>query len=139
MKTAIKTMMVGVVACAFAAPAFAYTLTGTIPGVIRGQLPISVAIHLQKPPGPGFLKLTLSSPPVNAGVAYDVSFCVGPASAPVTHPCSTASNIGSGFIVLPGQQVIVFVSTNSYPNDVIWVGQGTFVAVPYSLDVDYIP
>jgi hypothetical protein len=33
----------------------------------------------------------------------------------------------------------VFVSASTYPNNVIWVTQGTFVAVPYSLDVDYIP
>jgi hypothetical protein len=139
MNTAIKTMMLGIAACAFAAPAFAYTLTGTIPGVIRGQQPKAVAINLQKPPGGGYLKLTLSSPLVNAGVPYSVGFCVAPPSAPVTHPCSTPTDRGSGFLVVPGQQAIVFVSTNIYPNSVVWVEQGTFVAVPYSLEVDYIP
>jgi hypothetical protein len=142
METAIKTMVIGVAACAcaFAAPAFAYTLTGTIPGVIRGQQPKHVAINLQKPPSSAaYLKLTLSSPLVNAGVGYSVDFCVAPASAPVTHPCSTPANVGSGFLVVPGQQAIVFVHPNVYPNNVIWVGQGTFVAVPYSLEVDYVP
>jgi hypothetical protein len=132
MKIAIKAMMLGVAACAFAAPAFAYTLTGTIPGT---KPPKSVAIHLQKPPpGAVYLKLTLSSPPVNAGVGYSVGFCVAPASAP--HPCSTTN---AGLLVLPGQQAIVFVASNIYPDYVVWVGQGTAVSVPYSLEVDTVP
>jgi hypothetical protein len=131
MKTVINTMMIGIAACAFAAPAFAYTLNGTIPAT---KPPKWVAIHLQKPPSSsGYLKLTLSSPPVSAGVPYSVNLCFGPASTPV----SCGSN--AGFLVLPGQQSIVFVAASIYPNDVIWVQQGTTVAVPYSVDVDYIP
>jgi hypothetical protein len=51
MKTTIKTMMVAVAAWAFGAPAFAYTLTGTIPGHTRNM----TAIHLRQPPGNEFL------------------------------------------------------------------------------------
>jgi hypothetical protein len=132
MKALIKTMMAGIAACAFAAPAFAYTINGTIPG----NSPL-IAIHLQQPPSPkGFLKLTFSSPPVNAGVPYTVNFCVNFASAP--HPCSSTT-LAAASLIVPGQQAIVFVPASLYPKEVVWIGQGTNVAVPYSLDVDYIP
>jgi hypothetical protein len=131
MKIAIKATMLSVAACAFAAPAFAYTINGTIPA---NSL---VAIHFQQPPSSkGYLKLTVSSPPVNAGVPYAVSFCVNYASAP--HPCSSTTK-GAGSLIVPGQQAIVFVPASIYPKEVIWIGQGTAVAVPYIVDVDYIP
>jgi hypothetical protein len=133
MKTAIKTIMIGVAACAFAAPAFAYTINGTIPGNTRNM----TAIHLQKPPSPnGYLKLTLSAPDTNVGVGYSVAFCISPASSPASHPCP--SN-GPGLLVVPGQPTIVFVYANIYPSYVVWVGTGLRAAVPYILDVDYIP
>jgi hypothetical protein len=129
MNTAIKTMMIGVAVCSFAAPAFAYTLTGTIPANKSYS-----AIQLQKPPpGSGILKLTLSGPPANAGWA--MNFCVAPASAPASHPC--ASN--EPLFVTPGQHAIVFEFPSIYPSTVVWVGKGTNVAEPYTLDVDYIP
>ena len=132
MKTVLKTMMIGVAACAFAAPAFAYTINGTIPGTSP-----PIAIHLQKPPSSkGYLKLTVSSPPVNAGVPYAVNFCVNYASAP--HPCSSTTK-GAGSLIVPGQQAIVFVPASIYPKEIIWIGQGTAVAVPYVVDVDYMP
>ena len=136
MKTAIKAMMLGVAACAFAAPAFAYTLTGTIPAGIRGVPPVAVSIQLQQPPSSvSYLKLTLSSPPVypsvKGRVPYVVGFCVGPASD------SCISN--GGFLVVPGQQTIMFVSSYIFPGDVIWIEANEPFAVPYSLDVDYIP
>jgi hypothetical protein len=137
MKTAIKAMMLGVAACAFAAPAFAYTLTGTIPGGVQGKPSKSVAIQLQKPPSTkGFLKLTVSSPPVNANVPYTVTFCVDFASA--AYPCSTGTTAALSLVV-PGQQAVVFIPTYIYPKEVIWIGHGTAVAVPYIVDVDYIP
>jgi hypothetical protein len=43
-KTALKTMMIGVAACAFAGPASAYTLSGTVP---TNNQP--AVINLQKP------------------------------------------------------------------------------------------
>jgi hypothetical protein len=44
MKTPIKAMLVGVGACALAAPALAYTISGTIPAGAR-----SVVIKLHRP------------------------------------------------------------------------------------------
>jgi hypothetical protein len=132
MKIAIKAMIAGAAVCAFAAPASAYTINGTIPGKTKNM----IANHLQKPPSAkGNLKLTFSSPPVNAGVPYVVGFCLAAASAPASNPCGSEV----GLYVLPGQQLIVFVASNFYPNYVVWVGQGTNAAVPYTLDVDYIP
>ena len=133
MKTATKIMMVGVAACAFAAPAFAYTLTGTIPGNTRHM----TAIHLQQPPGIGFLKLTLSAPPANVGVGYGVSFCVSLASLPASNPCALTTQ--AGLLVLSGQSATMFVASTIYPTSVVWVGTGLRVAVPYTLDVDFIP
>jgi len=135
MKTAIKTMMVGVVACAFAAPAFAYTLTGTILGDTRNW----TAIHLQKPPGNGYLKLTLSAPPANVGVGYSVGFCINLASLPASDPCPFQSTGADPLLVVPGQPTTVFVLSNIYPDYVVWVKTGLRAAVPYTLDVDFIP
>ena len=44
MNTPIKAVMAAIVACAFTAPAFAYTINGTIP---PGRAP--VVIHLHRP------------------------------------------------------------------------------------------
>ena len=134
MKTAIKTMMIGVAVCAFAAPAFAYTINGTIPGNTNKY----TAIHLQKPPSTGgFLKLTLSAPPANVGTGYAVGFCIALESSVASRPCYTTNM--PGLVIVPGQQTIVFINANSYPYNVIWVKTGLGVAVPYSVDVDYIP
>ena len=79
MKTAIKTMMLGIAACAFAAPAFAYTLSGTIP---PHAPPKSVVLHPHMPLPP-LVRLTMSAPPVNAGVSYALTYCIGPAANPM--------------------------------------------------------
>src|ERR1700684_3773652 len=129
MKTAIKTMMLGVAACAFAAPAFAYTINGTIPGNASNW----TAVHLQPPPSPnGYVKLTLFAPPANVGIGYDISFCVSPASAPASRPCPPTTVAEP--VLVPGQQTIVFVNANRFPSFVIWLGTGLRVAVPYTVD-----
>jgi hypothetical protein len=136
MKAAVKTVLLGIVACTFAAPAFAYTINGTIAPTMP---PKWVAVHLQKPASSNtYLKLTLSSPPVNAGIGYAINFCVALASAPVSSPCASYSTV-AGSLILPGQQAIVFVNANAYPNYVIWFQQGTKIAVPYTVDVDAVP
>jgi hypothetical protein len=136
MRTAIKAMMLGVAACTFAAPAFAYTINGTIPGHTRNM----TAIHLQKPPSPnGYLKLTLSAPDTNVGVGYSVAFCIALKSMPASNPCPATSSTEDGLLVVPGQPTIVFIYAKSYPNYVVWVGTGLTASVPYTLDVDYVP
>jgi len=134
MKVLVKTMLVGLAACAFAAPASAYTLSGTIPGNTRNM----TAIHFQKPPSTGgYLKLTLSAPPANVGVGYSVGYCISRAAAPASQPCSSPNM--AGLVVVPGQQTIVFVGASVYPNFVLWLGTGLRAAVPYTVDVDYVP
>jgi hypothetical protein len=136
MKTALKTIVIGIAACAFAAPASAYTINGTVAGNSRNW----TAIHLQKPPSPnGYLKLTLSAPPANVGVGYSVGFCIALASMRASSPCPAISSTEAGLLVVPGQPTIVFIDANTYPNYVVWVRTGLRAAVPYSLDVDYVP
>jgi hypothetical protein len=132
MKIAIKSTMIGVAACAFAAPAFAYTINATIPCDTRKMH----AVHLQKPPaGATTLKLTLSAPP-GGGVAHTINFCIALASAPALHPCPSNE---TEFIIVPNQQTVVFVDAGLYPHYVIWAGTGTTLAVPLTVDVDLVP
>jgi hypothetical protein len=134
MKLAIKAIVATAALCAFAAPAFAYTISGTIPGNSRNM----TAVHFQKPPSTAeYLKLTLSAPPANVGVGYSVGYCISRASAPASQPCSSPNM--AGLVIVPGQQTIVFVGANVYPSFVIWLGTGLRDAVPYTVDVDYVP
>jgi hypothetical protein len=86
---------------------------------------------LHQPISPGILKLTFTAPPVNAGVRYVITFCIGP----VSHPCVLPLQ------VLEGQQAVVPVDANVFTTEhyVISVEQGTSVAVPYTLEVDSLP
>jgi|HubBroStandDraft_6_1064221.scaffolds.fasta_scaffold32453_3 hypothetical protein len=132
MKSAIKTMMLGVAACAFAAPAFAYTISGTIPG---GKVAYT-AVNLQKPiPRKSWVKLTISIPQkLYHGDVYSVTFCVGQKISSCTG--------GYAFSVIPGgQQNVVFYdvrvfSSLGYP---IWLGTGLADPVPYVIDVEFLP
>jgi hypothetical protein len=128
MKTPIKAMLVGVGACALAAPALAYTISGTIPAGAR-----SVAIKLHRPIPPGFVKLTLNAPPKNAGVAYALDFCIGPAANPCGLPTDRVVNVPEG------QTRVEVVPSAIFSGNVFVVGQGTRVPVPYSVQVDYVP
>jgi hypothetical protein len=125
MKTAIKTMMIGVAACTFAAPAFAYTISGTVPPASKW-----IAVNLQTPPKREYLKFTFSATPVNAGVRYDIQLCItrlAPNSCPLV------------MYISPGQQTIVTLDSKIFPTYTIWLGQGTSVPVPYTVEVDPVP
>src|SRR5579862_2402363 len=126
MKIAITSLLLGAAICAFAVPARAYTINGTIP---PHSPPKPVLINLPKPLPPGILKLTFTAPPVNAGVRYVITLCIGPAA----HPC------GLPLSVLEGQQAVVPIDSNLMATSVISVAQGTRVAVPYILEVDTLP
>ena len=63
-----KTALV-LIASMLATPAFAYTISGTIPA--NGH---TVEIALHQPLKAGNISFTFSAPPVNAGVKYDVGF-----------------------------------------------------------------
>ena len=126
MKTALKTIMIGVAACAFAAPAFAYTLSGVIP---PHAPPKSVVLHPHMPLPP-LVRLTMSAPPVNAGVSYALTYCIGPAANPCGLP-------GEWTVEVPaGQTVVRTVPASLFTHKVFVVGQGTKKAVPYKVQID---
>jgi len=125
MKTAIKTMMIGVAVCVFAAPASAYTLTGTV-------LPNDKAtvINLQKPIAPGFVKLRITLPQASsAGTGYLTDFCLGP----TTTACKLPIQIPGG------QQIVVIYSSATLSKNKVTLRQATITAVPYVVEVDSVP
>jgi hypothetical protein len=128
MNAFLKSTLLGAAVWSLAGPAFAYTINGTIPPHAPPE-PITIALH--QPISPGILKLTFTAPPVNAGVRYVITFCIGPARNPCLLPLS----------VLEGQQAVVPVDANLFTAEhyVISVAQGTRVAVPYTLEVDSLP
>jgi hypothetical protein len=125
MKTAIKIAIAGAALCALATDAFAYTLSGTIP---PGRRP--VVLHLHQPLPAGMTILTLSAPPVNAGVPYALGYCIGPASNPCGLPSDWTVNVPAG------QSVMQIVPTSIFAGKVFVVGQGTRKPVPYKVDVN---
>jgi len=131
MKTAIKSMMIGAAVCTVAAPAFAYTLTGTIPAFSAPTKPPNtgaVLVNLQKPIATSYVKLTITAPQaLSLGIGYGVTVSVGPKS----NSCSLA-------VVVPsGRQVVLYYYSGDFKYYGIWLGQGTAAAVPYIIDVEY--
>lgn len=126
MKTAIATVA-AIGLCAFASPAFAYTLNGTMPAV-----PGIAQIHLQQPiPKDSYVKLTLTVPKaLSLGIPYEVYFCVGP-----TSNCLQAG-ISQAFP--GGQQIIAIYESGTLATNGIWLSQPTRASVSYTLEVDYL-
>jgi hypothetical protein len=123
MKIAIKAMMAGVVACALSTPALAYTANGVIP---TGRK--MVVVRLIKPAVPGVWWFRFSAPPVNAGVPYALTYCIGPRANPCNAPGSQV------FHVTEGQSQFATVPQATFLTKVLAVGQGTKVPVPYSVE-----
>jgi hypothetical protein len=117
--------LAGVVVWALPAPAFAYTISGTIP---PGRTP--VVINLHKPIGPGLVKFKFSAPSVNAGVRYVVGFCIGKRTNPCGMPTSRVVNVPQGQV-----RSASFPST-LFSTNILVAGQGTRVPVPYSVQVN---
>jgi hypothetical protein len=130
MKSAIKTTMIGVAACAFAAPAFAYTIGGVIPPSAPTK---PVVIHLHQPIPPGKILFRFYAPKVNAGTPYSLDFCIGPSFNPCGLPTSTDVTVPAG------QQRLLIVDVNVFAHNILVVEQGTKKPVPYSVTVEYIP
>jgi len=127
MKIAIKSMMIGIAACAFAAPAFAYTINGTIPP--NGK----VVIQLQKPiPQHTLIMLTLigpPGPPPGPGVSFPMTLCIGSAANPCPLPIYAPQ----------GLKMIATFAGGTLAGNKITISQASKVAVPYTLDVDVLP
>lgn len=107
--------MAAIVACAFTAPALAYTINGTI---------------LHRPLQPSLMRFKFSAPPKNAGVPYALDFCIGPAANPCGLPSSHVINVPEG------QERFADFDSALFRTNILVVGQGTRVAVPFSVEVE---
>jgi hypothetical protein len=125
-----KAMMVGVVACALPAQALGFEqLNGTIPA---GTAPV-VIIQANKQSGAtatGVLKFKFSAPAVNAGVPYALSFCIGPETNPCGLPSSYVVNVPAG------EDRLAVVDASVFASNVLVVGQGTRVPVPFVVQIE---
>jgi len=102
----------------------AITLTGTIP---TGQRTVVIIPANGQTGARGTLKFLFSAP--TAG-AYSLSFCIGPAA----NPCGTP---GAYIVNVPGgQQRLAVVDASFFVDKVLVVGQGTSVALPFSVTVE---
>lgn len=100
------------------------TLNGTVPS---SATPL-VILQANGEVGPGgILKFKFSAP--QAG-AYELGFCIGPAS----NPCG----LSTSFVVnVPGgQERLAVVEASIFRNNVLVVSQGTSTALPFSVTVE---
>jgi hypothetical protein len=126
MKVARTIMIAGAAVFALATQASAYTLSGTIP---PHAPPKSVVLHPHLPL-PQLVRLTMSAPPVNAGVSYALTYCIGPVANPCGLPGEWTVEVSAG------QTVVRTVPASAFTNKVFVVGQGTKKAVPYKVQID---
>jgi len=130
MKLAIKAVIAAAALYAFTGPAAAYTLAGVIP---PSSPPAPKVLHLHQPIPPGKILFHFFAPPVNAGVAYAIDFCIGPAFNPCGLPTSTVVTVPRG------QTRILVVESNIFAHNIFVAGQGTKKPVPYVVNVKPIP
>jgi hypothetical protein len=104
------------------------TLTGTIPATT----PPTPVVILEANPNAGTgcpLKFKFSAPlpATPPPVAYALSFCIGPAANPCGLPTSFV-------VVVPGgQERLAVVDPAVFKTNILVVGQGTKVPVPFSV------
>ena len=102
----------------------ALSITGTIPS---GRTPVVIIPANPRGVPPGVLKLKFSSPSNGA----TLSFCLGP----VANPCGTTSSLVVD--VSPGQEKLAVIDAQEFFHGaVLVVGQGTNVAVGYSVSIE---
>jgi hypothetical protein len=107
------------------------TLTGTIPGTT----PPTPVVILEANPHIGSgcpLKFKFSAPlpDSEAPVPYALSFCIGPAANPCGLPTSFV-------VVVPGgQERLAVVDPGTFKTNVLTVGQGTKVPIPFSVTME---
>jgi len=124
----LRILTVAILLSALTAPAAfgQIVMKGTVPTGPAGL----VLIQPNKMPTPAVtdvVKFKFSAPAVNAGVAYALNFCVGPAA----NPCGSPS---SYVVVVPaGQERLAVVNANAFANNVLTVSQGTKVPVPFEV------
>jgi hypothetical protein len=127
MKPPIKAAMAGIAACSLPALASAYTISGVIP---PGKSPLVIKLH--QPIKPGYLKLTFTAPKKNAHVPYALDFCIGPVENPCGLPDDRVVNVPEGQTKSETVDAAIFAA------NVLVVGQGTAVALPYTVQVSSV-
>jgi len=109
--------------------AFGYiTLNGMVP-VGRAGLVILQAHKLDASPS-DTLKFKFSAPAFNAGVAYTLNFCIGPASNPCGLPTSYVVTVPGG------EERLAAVPASVFKDNVLIVGQGTNRPVPFAVTIE---
>jgi hypothetical protein len=132
MKTGIKALIAITVAFALAIvyvpQARAYiTLNGMVPVGRAGM----VILQAHKQAGTtDTLKFKFSAPSFDAGVAYVLSFCIGPTANPCGQPTSYVVQVPGG------EERLAVVPSSVFVNNVLVVGQGTTRPVPYSVTIE---
>jgi len=102
---------------------------------LNGMVPVGKAglVILQANKASGAtctLKFKFSAPAFNAGVKYALNFCIGPA----TNPCGLPSSF---VVVVPeGEERLAVVPASIFTDNVLVVGQGTKVPVPYAVTIE---
>jgi hypothetical protein len=128
MKLAIKAIVATAALCAFAAPAFAYTINGVIP---PSAPPKPVVVHLRQPIPPGKILFRFYAPP--AAVPYALDFCIGPSF----NPCGFSTSTD---VIVPAiEQRLLIIDANVFAHNILVVKQGTRKPVPYSVTVEFMP
>jgi len=133
MKSRIKASIAVTVALALATlcvpEAHAYiTLNGIVP-VGRAGIVILQA-HKLAATTSDTLKFKFTAPSFNAGVAYALSFCIGPATNPCGLPTSYVVQVPGG------EERLAVVPSSVFANNVLIVSQGTTRPVPYSVTME---
>lgn len=103
------------------------TLNGTLP---PGTAPVVVLQANNQSGATDSIKFKFSAPAVNAGVAYALSYCIGPASNPCASPTSFVVQVPAG------QSRLAVISASVFATNVLVVGQGTRRAVPFSVTME---
>jgi hypothetical protein len=124
MTSLVKVMTIAAAAAALSAQAHAYTISGVVP---PGRTPVT--IDLRKPLQHGNITFNFMAGKVDAGVPYDVSFCIGPES----NPCGSV--LSQAFEVPAGESKTFTIDALVFSCNVLVVGQGTRVRIPYKIDV----
>ncbi|HEX3472782.1 MAG TPA: hypothetical protein VHT28_16490 [Silvibacterium sp.] len=99
------------------------TLNGTVPA---GSTIVILEANGEGGPG-GILKFKFSAP---AAGAYDLGFCIGPASNPCGLPTSYVVNVPGG------QERLAVIEADIFRNNILVVSQGTSTDQPFAVTIE---
>ena len=106
----------------------------TIKGTILPTKPLVILdVHLDILP-PRKVKITVSAPlpDSKAPVPYTLNFCIGPS----TNPCGMPAPQSYVLVVPGGEERTAVVDSGIFKDNVVAVGQGTKVPIPYIVTIE---